>query len=328
MGADRESLYPAVSVVIAARNEANRIAAVVDTVARQATAGTKVEILVADDGSRDDTATRAKQAGASVIHVSPPGTPGNPARARNIAARKSSGDPIVFLDADCTPEADWLAALLQAHATGATTVGGSLDLPPGLSVIARCDYYCGCYLTHSRQSAGWVPHHPPNNISVRRDAFLGTSGFTERAPLSYTNEERHWQAELSKTGHRIYFEPAARVYHHNRPGLTNFMRRNFRWAYTAVEAKAETQSTRYAWLYRFPLAIIVLSLPYALLQTLYILGSWAKVGRFEPLLLSPLVLVSRVAYAAGLTVGGVEYLLRRGHSDRLSRKRWPEEGPK
>jgi hypothetical protein len=38
--------------------------------------------------------------------------------------------------------------------------------------------------------------------------------------------------------------------------------------------------------------------------------------------------VSRVAYAAGLTVGGVEYLLRRGHPDRLSRKRWPEEGPK
>lgn len=327
MSADRESLFPIVSVVIPARNEADRIASVVDAITKQATADTRIEILVADDGSRDDTAKYAKQAGAVVIHTSPPGTPGNPARARNIAARKSSGDPIVFLDADCTPETGWLAALLSAQARGTTTIGGSLDLPPGLSVIARCDYYCGCYLTHSRQPAGWVPHHPPNNISVRRDAFLGTMGFTERAPLNYTNEERHWQAELGKAGHRIYFEPAACAYHHNRPGFINFMRRNFRWAYTAVEAKAETQTTRYAWLYRFPLAIVILSLPYALLQTFYILGCWVKVGRFEPLLLFPLVLVSRVAYAAGLTAGGAEYLYRRGRPHRSSRKRWPEEGP-
>jgi hypothetical protein len=43
-----------------------------------------------------------------------------------------------------------LVAILAAHERGATVKGGALDLPPGLSATARCDYYCGWYLVSSR----------------------------------------------------------------------------------------------------------------------------------------------------------------------------------
>src|SRR5205085_1818376 len=89
-------------------------------------------------------------------------------------------DSVEFLDADCLPARDWLRRLLQGHAAGAAVVGGALDLPPGLSPMARCDYYCGWYHAHSRRLAGEVPNHPPGNLSVRRADFGGTRGFTEQ----------------------------------------------------------------------------------------------------------------------------------------------------
>src|SRR5438445_6819404 len=75
----------------------------------------------------------------------------------------------------CSPGEGWLVAILAAHERGATVVGGALDVPPGLSATARCDYYCGWYLVHSGRPAGPVPHHPLPNLSVRREAFLSTT---------------------------------------------------------------------------------------------------------------------------------------------------------
>jgi glycosyltransferase involved in cell wall biosynthesis len=296
-----------VSVIIPARNEEGSIGRIVSAVRAQEAPGATVEVIVADDGSTDGTVQEARAAGARVV-APPSSAGGNPAAARNRGAAASRGDPLVFLDSDCTPAPGWLAAMLNAHDAGATMVGGALDMPPGLSPTARCDYYCGWYLIHSRRPAGFVPHHPPPNLSVRRAAFLATSGFTERQPFSYTNEERHWQAELKRAGHRIWFEPTALALHENRPGFINLLKRNYRWAYTALEAKAETGAARMAWLYRFPRLMIAASFPLAFAHTAYIVGSWLRAGVLEPLIMTPAILVSRFAYAAGMAVGGTRWL--------------------
>ncbi|MEP6687841.1 MAG: glycosyltransferase family 2 protein, partial [Gemmatimonadales bacterium] len=168
-----------VSVIIPARNEGATISRLVRAVRTQAPTGWVVEVVLSDDGSADDTVNAAQAAGARVVALGARAGGGNPAVARNRGARAASGDPLVFLDADCLPAEGWLGRLLAAHESGAEIVGGALDLPPGLSPMARCDYYCGWYHVHSRRPAGEVPNHPPGNLSVRRDAFLHTSGFTE-----------------------------------------------------------------------------------------------------------------------------------------------------
>jgi len=299
------SSFSNISVIVPARNEASCIAQTVRAIIDQSTATCAVEVIVVDDASTDDTVRCARDAGARVIELADSG--GNPAAARNRGAKAATGDPLIFLDADCQVADGWLDAFLDAHRAGETIVAGSLDLPAGLGVTAQCDYYCGWYMVHPDRPAGYVPHAPAPNLSVRRDAFFTSSGF-EELPYSIASEERAWQAELRNKGHRIYFEPRARAYHFNRPGLANLLRRSYRWGYAAIRSKNQSGTARLAWLYRYPRLLIVASIPLAFVHTVYILACWLRAGVYRPLLMLPLVLLSRLAYGVAMMTGGIRWL--------------------
>jgi glycosyltransferase involved in cell wall biosynthesis len=308
------------SVIIPARNEAAGIGDVIAAVLAEASAETDLEVIVVDDDSTDGTSEIARRAGARVVSLE--GAGGNPAIGRNRGAAVATGDPLVFLDADCLPASGWLKALLSAHAAGEVVVGGSLDLPPGLSLSARCDYYCGWYHVHSRRAAGYVPNHPPGNLSVRRELFLSTRGFIETQPIAFAHEELAWQADLLARGHRIYFEPRAIVLHHNRPGFGNLLRRNYRWAYSAIESKAATGAARMGWIYSYPRALVATSVPLAPLQAAYIVSCWVRARVWEPVVLFPAVLAARLAYAAGMVAGGLRWIRHRDTGLVEERPRW------
>jgi len=310
-----------VSVIIPARNEARCLTNVIRAVQAQATPQLSVDILVVDDGSSDGTPVVARAAGARVLELGSSGEGGNPARARNRGAAESVGDPLIFLDADCTPEPGWLALLLEAHDAGAAVVGGSLDLPQRLPITARCDYYCGWYHVHSARQRGAVPNHPPGNLSVRRAVFAASSGFTEQQPVAYAHEELAWQGEVLRSGGKIVFEPRAIVRHRNRPGFGNLLRRNYRWGYSAIESKAVSGAARASWLYRYPIFLVATSLPLAIASAGYIVGCWLRAGVLEPVIMLPAVLVARLAYSAGLVAGGLRWL-RYGTLAPAERARW------
>jgi glycosyltransferase involved in cell wall biosynthesis len=316
-----EAAERTVSVIIPARNESQSIVRLIRTIQQQSPAGWAVEIVVVDDGSTDSTVEVARAAGAIVLELGARAGGGNPAVARNRGARAASGDPLVFLDADCLPLDGWLGRLLAGHDSGAAVVGGALDLPCDLAPMARCDYYCGWYHVHSRRPAGEVPNHPPGNLSVRRGEFRSTAGFTEQQPVAYAHEELAWQSALRLKGGRIVFDPAAIVYHYNRPGFRNLLRRNYRWGFSAIESKAPTGAARLGWIYRYPALLVAGSLPLALGSTAYILGCWVRAGVWEPLLMFPAVLTARLAYSLGLIMGGIRWM-RFGPAAAEVRPRW------
>jgi len=311
-----------VSIIIPARNAGGAIGGIVRACLAQRQPGVELEVIVVDDASTDDTAAEARAAGARTL-IAPAAGGGNPAAARNLGARAAQGEILVFLDADCEPVDGWLRSLLAAHDRGEVIVGGALDLPSGLPFSARCDYFCGWYHVHSRRPAGYVVSHPPANISVRRDLFLSTQGFEERYPIAFAHEELRWQAELVRRGMRIYFEPSAVVLHRNRAGLGNLLGRNYRWGYSAIESKAATGAATMAWLYRYPRLLIAFAPVSAVLQALYIVASWVRAGVFEPCVMLPVVLAARVAYTAGMVVGGIRWLRsRRVPGSTETRPRW------
>ncbi len=110
-----------ISVVVPARNEARRLPHLLASLDPRA-----FEIVVADDGSTDATSAIAREANARVLPVSPPpGWNGKP-WACWMGAQMSSGDIIVFLDADTelpTETVETLAAL-------AAETGGLVSLQP------------------------------------------------------------------------------------------------------------------------------------------------------------------------------------------------------
>jgi len=92
-----------ISVCIPARNEERTVAGVVAPVHRELTsAGGGVdlvaEIVVVDDGSSDATAERAAAAGARVVPAGDEG--GGKGQAMAVGMGATSGDIVVFLDAD------------------------------------------------------------------------------------------------------------------------------------------------------------------------------------------------------------------------------------
>jgi len=82
------------SVIIPAKNEAPAIGRVVEAALERFP---DAELIVVDDGSSDDTAAIAEQAGARVL--SHPASLGNGAAVK-AGARAARGDVLVFLDAD------------------------------------------------------------------------------------------------------------------------------------------------------------------------------------------------------------------------------------
>jgi len=92
-----------ISVCIPARDEEQTVAGVVEPLHRRLTrAGGGVdlvdEIVVVDDGSSDATAARARRAGALVVEAGQAG--GGKGQAMSVGAAATSGDIVVFLDAD------------------------------------------------------------------------------------------------------------------------------------------------------------------------------------------------------------------------------------
>jgi len=99
----KEAKGTTVSVCIPARDEGSTVGCVVRAVVQPFQAahggnGLVDEVIVLNDGSADNTADQARDAGARV--VAGPGGPGGKGGAMAAALEASAGDVVVFLDAD------------------------------------------------------------------------------------------------------------------------------------------------------------------------------------------------------------------------------------
>lgn len=132
---DLESL----SVILPARNRARLIGPCLESLLRSAATleplGVRVEIVVANDASTDETPKVidrvAKSATIPVRRVDL-STRQGPGRARNAAIEAASGELIVFVDSDVVVEEDFLKAHVIAHQNSGPeifTVGKLISVP-------------------------------------------------------------------------------------------------------------------------------------------------------------------------------------------------------
>lgn len=92
------------------------------------------EIIVADDGSRDDTAdmirAMAQSAPVPILHVWQPNEGYRIARSRNNAIAVSTGDYLIFLDGDCFLNPHFIEDHLSFAKPGQFVVGTRVNIQP------------------------------------------------------------------------------------------------------------------------------------------------------------------------------------------------------
>ncbi|NLV39717.1 MAG: glycosyltransferase [Candidatus Hydrogenedentes bacterium] len=122
--------FPAVSVIIPARNEEDNLPRLLDSLAGQGDSG--VEVIVVDDASTDGTAAAARARGARVVTGKPlpPGWLGKP-WACYQGALAARGEWLLFLDADTFFEEGGLRRLLETY----QRTGGVLSVCPHHAVV-------------------------------------------------------------------------------------------------------------------------------------------------------------------------------------------------
>lgn len=188
LGTRRFSVRPTqrsgrVSVIIPARNEAATIGELVRSVTGQLRIGD--DIVVVDDGSTDDTAARARVAGARVVRIDavPAGWAGK-AHACWRGASVATGEVLVFLDADVTisagvidslsmeatdrPEA--LVSVMPWHRTGSIVERASLVF----NVVSSFVAHPSLVHTSARRRARHVAFGPV--MATTREAYFTNGG--------------------------------------------------------------------------------------------------------------------------------------------------------
>ena len=118
---------PKVSLIIAAHDEEEVIAAKVANALALSYPRELLEVIVASDGSDDETAGRAREAGADLVLELPRG---GKTAAQNAAAERAEGEILAFSDANSVWSPDALRSLVEpfadpASATSAARSGSS-----------------------------------------------------------------------------------------------------------------------------------------------------------------------------------------------------------
>jgi glycosyltransferase involved in cell wall biosynthesis len=190
------------SVIIPCRNGARTVGDAVRSAVQQSLPPS--EVIVVDDGSTDDSAEVAREAGARVV----PSRAGTSGGARNVGMAAASGDAYAFLDCDASVSENWLerAAVHFARDLRIFAVGGRI-------ANGRPSRYGGLdyYLDHSewiRGEAGPRQTFPTMAVVYRFDVIAGLR-FEE---ASYGEDTTFARAALRGRG-LLWFDPEIVITH-------------------------------------------------------------------------------------------------------------------
>ena len=224
-------MSPAYSVVIPTYERPGTLRRVLDALADQRGAP-PFEVVVVDDGSRDETARRLSEYRPSYpLRVLRQDNAG-PAAARNRGVREASGEWILFLGDDTVPERSLLSVHAREHAgpdgdrlavLGYTTWPRERRVTPFLHHINEYGLQFGYGLIENPEEVPFNFFYT-SNISLARAALLDVGLFDTTFPHAAW-EDIEIAYRLTRRGLRIVYRPEAVARHHHEISFASFRRR-------------------------------------------------------------------------------------------------------
>lgn len=222
----RDKHYPTVTIVIPVRNRPDEIQDCLNSLTQLDYPKQKLEIIVVDDGSTDNTAEIIR--GFNVCLISLP-TSNGPSACRNIGVEKAKGNIIAFMDSDCTCHPQWLKQLVPFFAfEGIGAIGGLVEnyfnrssLDKYEAVYSSLNMGKRLLFEPDSKSTFYVP---TCNMLVKKEVFDSLGGFQNGMHLG---EDVDFCWRLRKTGCCLLYVPYGAVAHKHRNLLSTMLKRRF-----------------------------------------------------------------------------------------------------
>ncbi|MFQ5812926.1 MAG: glycosyltransferase [Anaerolineae bacterium] len=216
---------PLISVVIPAHNASDDLSACLDALERQTTPRERYEIIVVNDGSLDTiVATIADRQGVTLLSQPQRGA----AAARNLGVKQAQGDILLFTDADCIPESNWVEAMIEPFADQEVVGVCGVVRTRQTGLISRFiqleyDYRYRNIAKHPR-----IDFVNTGTAGYRKRVFMESGGFRE---YLLGAEDAELSFRLASQGHKMVFAPEAIVYHVHPESILEYARRKYHYSY-------------------------------------------------------------------------------------------------
>lgn len=214
------------SIVIPAYDAAQTLPDTLAALRNQSVPPDDYEVIVVDDGSTDETFSVARSSGAQCI----PQPNRGPAAARNRGVRAASGEFVLFTDADCVPERDWIRQMtLPFRNQGTVGVKGAYrtrQTEPAAR-FAQAEFEDRYDLLEKFPAIDMVDTY---SAAFRRDVLMTVGLFDESFPVA-SNEDTELSYRLCAAGCRLEFNRKAFVYHRHPDSFLKYLRVKWKRAY-------------------------------------------------------------------------------------------------
>jgi len=218
-----------ISVIIPTFNSENAIGKCLSSLQKQTYKG-KYEIIVVDDGSKDNTVKITSSFKGVKVFKRPHR---GPAAQRNYGVKKSKGEIILFLNDDNIADKNWIKRMIEPFKDQEIVgVSGTCKTENKESLLARYVGYDIEYRHKKMEKKEYIDFIGTFSAGYRKSVFLESGGFDESF-VRPTGEDPELSFRIAKN-HKLVFQPKAIVgaYHWNK--LNKFFNKKFYRTYWRI----------------------------------------------------------------------------------------------